>query len=130
MILRPPRSTRTDTLFPYTTLVRSLEGFSVGLAQEVAPLGIRVTAVAPGAFRTDFLSAHSIRRSVAADDAYAPSVHSRLAALDAMAGKQLGDPDRAAQAIIAAAIESATCRERVCKYVSTTVVTVSFTKKK
>src|SRR3546814_3661513 len=26
MILRPPRSTRTDTLFPYTTLFRSLEG--------------------------------------------------------------------------------------------------------
>src|SRR3546814_9201039 len=25
MIRRPPRSTRTDTLFPYTTLVRSLE---------------------------------------------------------------------------------------------------------
>src|SRR3546814_16966559 len=27
MILRPPRSTRTDTLFPYTTLFRSLAGF-------------------------------------------------------------------------------------------------------
>src|SRR3546814_11235596 len=32
MILRPPRSTRTDTLFPYTTLFRSL----VGLRQAVA----------------------------------------------------------------------------------------------
>src|SRR3546814_13419568 len=29
MILRPPRSTRTDTLFPYTTLFRSLEGSEV-----------------------------------------------------------------------------------------------------
>src|SRR3546814_12739658 len=27
MILRPPRSTRTDTLFPYTTLFRSQPGF-------------------------------------------------------------------------------------------------------
>src|SRR3546814_6702537 len=27
MIRRPPRSTRTDTLFPYTTLFRSLVGF-------------------------------------------------------------------------------------------------------
>src|SRR3546814_4745421 len=27
MIRRPPRSTRTDTLFPYTTLFRSVEGF-------------------------------------------------------------------------------------------------------
>ncbi|MFC3676674.1 oxidoreductase [Ferrovibrio xuzhouensis] len=86
----------------YSAAKAALEGFSAGLAQEVAPLGIRVTAVAPGAFRTDFLSAHSIRRSDAADDAYAPSVHSRLAALDGMAGRQLGDPDRAAQAIIAA----------------------------
>src|SRR3546814_4755988 len=29
MIRRPPRSTRTDTLFPYTTLFRSLENLSV-----------------------------------------------------------------------------------------------------
>src|SRR3546814_6230764 len=30
MILRPPRATRTDTLFPYTTLFRSLLGDSAG----------------------------------------------------------------------------------------------------
>src|SRR3546814_6601060 len=36
MILRPPRSTRTDTLFPYTTLFRSLSVGGVGRAQ---PLG-------------------------------------------------------------------------------------------
>src|SRR3546814_15496388 len=35
MIRRPPRSTRTDTLFPYTTLFRSLgiEGKEVGIAR-------------------------------------------------------------------------------------------------
>lgn len=86
----------------YSAAKAALEGFSAGLAQEVAPLGIKVTAVAPGAFRTDFLSAHSIRRSDAADDAYASSVHSRLATLDGMAGRQFGDPDRAAQAILGA----------------------------
>src|SRR3546814_18912285 len=32
MIRRPPRSTRTDTLFPYTTLFRSLKGWRVGQA--------------------------------------------------------------------------------------------------
>src|SRR3546814_15052681 len=32
MIRRPPRSTRTDTLFPYTTLFRSGEDFSVAAA--------------------------------------------------------------------------------------------------
>src|SRR3546814_4417421 len=31
MIRRPPRSTRTDTLFPYTTLFRSVEGMRLGL---------------------------------------------------------------------------------------------------
>src|SRR3546814_13837361 len=34
MIRRPPRSTRTDTLFPYTTLVRSADGYDVERAQQ------------------------------------------------------------------------------------------------
>src|SRR3546814_3781370 len=34
MIRRPPRSTRTDTLFPYTTLFRSDHGGRVGMAEE------------------------------------------------------------------------------------------------
>src|SRR3546814_19328188 len=36
MIRRPPRSTRTDTLFPYTTLFRSMRGLVAGLAGAVA----------------------------------------------------------------------------------------------
>src|SRR3546814_1482128 len=32
MIRRPPRSTRTDTLFPYTTLFRSLDALGIALA--------------------------------------------------------------------------------------------------
>jgi NAD(P)-dependent dehydrogenase (short-subunit alcohol dehydrogenase family) len=63
-------------------------------------LGVKVTAVAPGAFRTDFLSSHSIRKTEAEDAAYASSVGRSLFALDGMAGKQIGDPDRAAQAIL------------------------------
>lgn len=85
----------------YSAAKYALEGLSASLAQEVAPLGIKVTAVAPGAFRTDFLSAHSIRKSEAGDEAYAAGVRRSAAAFDAMAGKQLGDPDRAARAIIA-----------------------------
>src|SRR3546814_10044250 len=34
MIRRPPRSTRTDTLFPYTTLFRSIVGFATQSAQD------------------------------------------------------------------------------------------------
>ncbi|ALG74682.1 short-chain dehydrogenase [Azospirillum thiophilum] len=86
----------------YAAAKHALEGLSAGLAQEVAPLGIKVTAVAPGAFRTDFLSSHSIRKSATEDAAYADSVGRMSAAFDGMAGRQLGDPDRAAQAILAA----------------------------
>src|SRR3546814_7588581 len=51
MIRRPPRSTRTDTLFPYTTLFRSRHNYTLGLwqnhierilAEWVHELGVRV----------------------------------------------------------------------------------------
>jgi NAD(P)-dependent dehydrogenase (short-subunit alcohol dehydrogenase family) len=83
----------------YAAAKFAIEGLSQALAQEVAPFGIRVTAVAPGAFRTDFLSDHSIRRSAVAE-AYADSVGKSLARLDAMAGRQIGDPERAAKALL------------------------------
>src|SRR3546814_18500112 len=37
MVRRPPRSTRTDTLFPYTTLFRSLDGEEVLLSIRLTP---------------------------------------------------------------------------------------------
>ncbi|GAA0913699.1 oxidoreductase [Rothia nasimurium] len=86
----------------YATAKSALEGFSASLAREVTPLGIRVTAVAPGAFRTDFLSDHSIRRSEKEDAAYTDSVGRGGAALAAMAGRQAGDPVLGAKAIIEA----------------------------
>jgi NAD(P)-dependent dehydrogenase (short-subunit alcohol dehydrogenase family) len=85
----------------YSAAKAALEGLSASLAQEAAPLGIKVTAIAPGAFRTDFLSSHSIRKSGGADPAYAETIGRSAAAFDAAAGRQLGDPDLAAQAIIA-----------------------------
>jgi NAD(P)-dependent dehydrogenase (short-subunit alcohol dehydrogenase family) len=84
----------------YAAAKYALEGLSASLAQEVRPFGVKVTAVAPGAFRTDFLSAHSIRKSRGEDAAYAQSVGRLMSGFDAMAGKQIGDPDRAAQAIL------------------------------
>ena len=87
----------------YAAAKSAMEGLSQSLAQEVVPLGLRVTAVAPGGFRTDFLSEHSIRRS---DDAmtriYRDSVGKALDHLDGIAGRQVGDPARGADAIIAA----------------------------
>jgi NAD(P)-dependent dehydrogenase (short-subunit alcohol dehydrogenase family) len=84
----------------YAAAKYALEGLSASLAQEVRPFGVKVTAVAPGAFRTDFLSSHSIRKSDAEDAAYAPSVGRIMSGFNAMAGNQIGDPDRAAQAIL------------------------------
>ena len=87
----------------YAAAKSAMEGLSQSLAQEVAPLGIKVTAVAPGGLRTDFLSEHSIRRSGGlADAAYAETVGQALDHLAAIAGRQIGDPVRAAGAIIAA----------------------------
>ncbi len=92
----------------YAAAKSAMEGLSQSLAQEVAPLGLRVTAVAPGGFRTDFLSTHSIRRSDGAvADAYAGTVGKALDHLDAIAGKQIGDPVRGAESIIAA-VDAAT----------------------
>lgn len=85
----------------YSAAKSALEGLSSALALEVAPLGIRVTAVAPGAFRTDFLSSHSIRKSQAEGNAYAETIGQSMAAFDSAAGRQAGDPDLAAQAILA-----------------------------
>src|SRR3546814_12984484 len=55
MIRRPPRSTRTDTLFPYTTLFRSkfgLRGISEVLRFDLARHGIGVSLVCPGGVDT------------------------------------------------------------------------------
>src|SRR3546814_20121828 len=53
MIRRPPRSTRTDTLFPYTTLFRS------AVAERVTLLGLRRNSVRPW---TEFDDAELVRR--------------------------------------------------------------------
>jgi NAD(P)-dependent dehydrogenase (short-subunit alcohol dehydrogenase family) len=84
----------------YAAAKMAVEGMSLSLAKEVAPLGIRVTLVEPSAFRTDFLSEHSIRRSTSQLPDYAATAGVARERLAAMAGKQAGDPVRAAAAII------------------------------
>src|SRR3546814_3079344 len=56
MIRRPPRCTRTDTLFPYTTLVRSLLPFT-GEGARRADEGARAQRSAPLILRSDFFEA-------------------------------------------------------------------------
>jgi NAD(P)-dependent dehydrogenase (short-subunit alcohol dehydrogenase family) len=86
----------------YAATKFALEDLSESLAQEVGPLGIRVTLVEPGAFRTDFLSSHSIRNAVGLIAAYAETSGRTVHDLHAIAGKQPADPVLAARAIIEA----------------------------
>lgn len=77
----------------------ALEGISATLHQELAPFNIAVTAVAPGSFRTDWAGRSMVRsaRRIADYDASFDPI--RQARVD-KSGKQLGDPARAAQAIL------------------------------
>ena len=80
----------------------ALDGRCQVLAQEIGPLGLHVTVVAPGAFRTDFLSEHSLRRTASAIDDYAATSEQNVGSLLSRAGRQLGDPDAGAHAIVEA----------------------------
>lgn len=84
----------------------ALEGISESLGKEVAPLGIAVTAVAPGSFRTDWAGRSMQRtpRAIADYDAIFDPI--RQARVE-KSGKQLGDPRKAARAMLVA-IESET----------------------
>lgn len=74
---------------------------SEALSQEVASLGIKVTIVEPGAFRTDF-NGRSLAVPEQPIDDYAETTNGFLDWLQQMDGKQPGDPVKAAQAMIQA----------------------------
>jgi len=78
----------------------ALEGISDALAREVAPLGIAVTAVAPGSFRTDW-AGRSMQRSARAIADYDALFDPVRKAREDKHGKQLGDPVKAARAMLA-----------------------------
>ena len=79
----------------------AVEGLSESLAQEVAPLGIKVVIVEPGPFRTNW-AGPSIKQSSLRIEDYQSTAGVRRAQTEARSGKQPGDPVRGAEAIIAA----------------------------
>ncbi|MGG6313944.1 oxidoreductase [Paenibacillus macerans] len=86
-------------LAPYQTAKWAVEGFSEVLAKEAAPLGLKVTLIEPGGFRTDW--AGSSMSHIEPRQEYQNTVGALLRHAREQSGKQKGDPAKAAQAIIA-----------------------------
>ena len=78
----------------------ALEGISEALAKEVKPLGVKVTIVAPGSFRTDWAGRSMVHVDGAIAD-YEATAGAFRKSLAQRNGRQPGDPGKAAGAIIA-----------------------------
>jgi NAD(P)-dependent dehydrogenase (short-subunit alcohol dehydrogenase family) len=87
-------------LSAYCASKYALEGLLESIGKEVATFGIRVTAIEPGSFRTDWAGRSMVRAEHTIDDydtVFAPIREARLQA----SGNQLGDPAKAAAAVLA-----------------------------
>ena len=92
------QGTGTAGFAAYQSAKFALEGFSEVLRKEVAPLGIHVTIVEPGSLRTQWADAALAQTHIA--HAYEATVGVSALQLAQRSGRQTGDPDRAAQAIL------------------------------
>ena len=85
----------------YNATKFAVEGFSEALAQEIEPLGIKVTIVEPGPFRTDFLGGWG--RGEEEDCGLRRRRRARCGSISqTQNGKQAGDPQKAVEAIVKA----------------------------
>ncbi|MGC0858068.1 oxidoreductase [Pantoea agglomerans] len=84
----------------YSASKHAVEGWSDSLALEAGPLGIRVTCVEPGPFRTDW-AGRSLHQTPSTLPDYAETAAARMKATAEYSGTQKGDPARAATAMIA-----------------------------
>ena len=83
----------------YSCTKYALEALTEGLAKEVAPFGIRVTAIEPGAFRTDWAT-RSMQESATPMAEYAQTVGARKQLIKLAGDKLPGDPRRIADAVL------------------------------
>ncbi|SFS06512.1 Short-chain dehydrogenase [Granulicella pectinivorans] len=86
----------------YNATKFAVEGMSEALGLELAPLGIHVTIVEPGPFRTDFLGRSGVEAAVQIPD-YAETAGKTREYFQTQGGKQAGDPQKAIEAMVAAA---------------------------
>ena len=96
----------------YSATKHAVEGWSDSLKAEVAPLGISVTCVEPGPFRTDW-AGRSLRQTPSRIADYADTAAARMAQTSGYSGAQPGDPVRAAEQMIAAVERDAPPRHLV-----------------
>jgi NAD(P)-dependent dehydrogenase (short-subunit alcohol dehydrogenase family) len=78
----------------------AIEGFSEGLALEVADFGVKLTIVEPGFFRTDFLDSQSVRFGDVSIADYAAQSAAIRASYGAYNHQQPGDPARLAKVLL------------------------------
>ncbi len=92
LVANPPNAYYSSTKF-------ALEALTEALAKEVGPLGIKVLAVEPGGFRTDWAK-RSMKEAVAPIDAYAGDVGVRKDLIKQFADHLPGDPRRVGEAVL------------------------------
>jgi NAD(P)-dependent dehydrogenase (short-subunit alcohol dehydrogenase family) len=85
-------------LSAYQAAKFAVGGFSEALAQEVAPLGIRVTVLEPGGMRTEWAGASMTIPPVSAP--YAATVGALTELLDAAPAASAGDPAKVADVVL------------------------------
>lgn len=84
----------------YAASKHAVEGFSDSLLAEVEPLGIQVTCIEPGPFRTDW-AGRSLKQTASQIADYAATAGVRITGTAQGSGSQPGDPVRGVQAMIA-----------------------------
>lgn len=92
LVANPPNAYYSSTKF-------ALEALTEALAQEVKPLGIKVTAIEPGAFRTDW-AARSMWESTTPIGDYDENVGARKTLIKEFANHLPGDPRKVADAVL------------------------------
>jgi len=83
----------------YNATKYAVDGLSESLSKELAPLGIKVTIIAPSGFRTDWAGRSAKDSNITIAD-YATTAEKNKGDIRAYSGNQPGDPVRAAKAMI------------------------------
>src|SRR3546814_18583752 len=112
MIRRPPRSTRTDTLFPYTTLFRSPVQFTNPNLTTVILSSLSKNGLSPTRLEVEITEGVFL-----AENAYTLATLHQLEAIGVRIALDDFGTGYSSLGYLRKEIGSASCRERVCQYV-------------